>query len=58
MDSSSSPILLSEESPVIILDETEGWWVLVQGSLCVMPAEEPIIIYPFLLTGFYLPVVN
>jgi len=54
----SSPVLTSEGSPTIILDEEDGgWWMLVQGSSCTMPAERTVITYPFEITGFYLPVV-
>ena len=54
----SSPVLTSQGSPVIILDEEDGgWWMLVQGSSCTMPAVKSVVIYPFELTGFFLPVI-
>jgi hypothetical protein len=51
MDSPSSPILTSEGSPVIILEETGGWWMLVQGSSCTVPEAAPKVI-PVLKTSF------
>ena len=56
MDSSSSPILSSEGSPVIILEETGGWWMLVQGTSCTVPVETPDVVALFTLRGFFLPV--
>ena len=58
MDSPSPPILSSEGSPIIILEETGGWWMLVQGSSCNVP-DAPVIVAPiakplFTISGFFL----
>ncbi len=55
---SSSPVITSEGSPIIILADEGGWWLLVQGSSCTMPSDveenKKPVAYPFMLTGFYL----
>ena len=59
--SPSSPVITSEGSPVIVIDsETEGWWMLVQGSSCTVPVDDTKVskVYPFMLSGIYLPAVS
>ena len=54
----SSPVLTSEGSPTIILDDEDGgWWMLVQGSTCAVPVIKSSVMHPFEITGFFLPVV-
>jgi hypothetical protein len=57
MASTSSPVILSEGSPVLIIDETDGgFWLLVQGSSCTSPPEVVKVsnVYPFMMDGFHL----